>query len=64
MVIRKTKCVNGKEENHIDWVKSLAVIGVFGAIILWSVQVSTSADRKATVALSKIDNLDKKTDLK
>ena len=51
MVIRK--CKNG--DSQIDWVKSLAIIGVFGGIILWTIQVSTSADKKAETALTKID---------
>ena len=51
MVIRK--CKDG--ESQIDWIKSLAIIGVFGGIILWCVQVATNADKKAETALTKID---------
>ena len=51
MVIRK--CKNG--DSQIDWVKSLAIIGVIGGIILWTIQVATSADKKAETALTKID---------
>ena len=47
MVIRR--CKDGT--NQIDWVKSLAIIGVFGGIILWCIQVATSADKKSETAM-------------
>lgn len=59
MVLRKC---SKDGESRIDWVKSLAVIGVFSGVIMWGINLAKEADRKAETALVKMESLEKRTD--